>query len=88
MARITKDQSAWLLPLMVALASLVISAYVGYASNDKDLAQRVTSVEAKQGETQPRLIRIEDKVDDLVKVTSELVGTVKANAGTGTSRSR
>lgn len=88
MARLTREHGAWLLPLIIALTSLAITAFASYSSNDKALSQRITAVETKQGETQPRLIRIEDKVDDLVKVTSELVGTVKANAAQGTSPRR
>jgi hypothetical protein len=41
-----KSDSRWLLVFVLSLVSLGATAYSGYSSNDKDLSNRVTKVEA------------------------------------------
>jgi hypothetical protein len=40
-----KSDYRWLLVFILSLVSLGATAYSGYSTNDKDLAQRVTKVE-------------------------------------------
>lgn len=64
----------WVVPLLIALGSLLVSGYVAYAHNDRDLNSRISVVEQQQkSDSQPggRLDRIENKVD---KVLEKMAG--------------
>lgn len=67
-------KTPWWLPLVLAGASLIVSAFVGYNHNDKELVQRVSVLEAHQEDTNPRLDRLESKIDNL---TSYIVQHLK-----------
>lgn len=71
------------LPLALAIISLIGSLYVNVTRNDRDNAQRVTALEAKQTDTTARLDRIENKVDKLGDDMSRLVGWALGNPVTG-----
>jgi len=62
----------WWLPLAMAAFSLLASAYVGYAGNDKAIAERVVKVEVLQEGVNPRLDKIEAKLDRIVEVERKL----------------
>ena len=59
----------WIVPLAIAIAtgvlSLVVSAYVGYSSNDKVLAVKVGQVETQQKNDGDRLNRIENNINNI-----------------------
>jgi hypothetical protein len=59
----------WIVPIAIATISGVISlgvaGYVGYTSNDKELAVKVGQVETQQRNDGDRLNRIEIKVDSV-----------------------
>lgn len=57
----------WILPIVIALLSLAVSAYAGYSHNDKELAQRISVVETQQKNDGKGLERIENKVDRLLE---------------------
>lgn len=56
----------WLVPVLLALFSLAVSAYGAYARNDKEMAQRVTTVEVQQKNDGEAIDRIEKKVDRIL----------------------
>ncbi len=64
MEKVTLSGSWWL-PLILAAVSLIVSSFVGYNRNDKDLASRVSVLEAHQEDSVTHLGRIETKVDQV-----------------------
>lgn len=54
------------LTILLALLSLVLSAYASYNHNDKQIEHRLTAVEKQQENDAPRLERMENKIDKLV----------------------
>ncbi len=73
MEKVTLSGSWWL-PLILAAISLIVSSFVGYNRNDKDLASRVSVLEAHQEDSVSHLNRIEtilggvdNKLDSLTK---------------------
>jgi hypothetical protein len=54
----------WLLPILLALFGLGVSAFTGYARNDRDLAQRLTKVEAHQADDRQALQEIKAAIKD------------------------
>jgi len=60
-------KSTWVLPIVLALVSLVVSAYTSYNSNDKAIAQRISVVETKQANDAERVNRIENKLDQILQ---------------------
>jgi hypothetical protein len=69
-----KPDYRWLLPVLLALCSLGVSAFTGYATNDKDMAQRVTKLEAHQSDDRQTLQEIKAAVKDTdSKVTQILI---------------
>jgi hypothetical protein len=54
----------WLLPILLALFGLGVSAFTGYARNDKDFAQRLTKVEAHQADDREALAEIKAAIKD------------------------
>ncbi len=73
MERVTLTGSWWL-PLILAALSLVVSSFVGYNRNDKDLASRVSVLEAHQEDSVSHLNRIETM---LGQVDAKLDGLTK-----------
>jgi hypothetical protein len=59
------NKADWIMPIVVFILSMTIMGFSGYFNNDKALAERITAVEAHQGDTEKRLDRIETKVDTL-----------------------
>lgn len=53
--------------ILIALLSLVLSAYSGYSHNDKQIEHRLSVVETQQQNDGPRLERMENKLDKLVE---------------------
>lgn len=62
-----RDWAPILVPVGIALLSLVISAWTGYTSSDKELNRRITTVETQQKNDGSRLERIENKVDRILE---------------------
>lgn len=67
-----------LVAILVALLSLILSAYTGYSSNDKDMSNRMTAVETKQKSDREQyaesiqhvekaVLRVDSKVDRLIE---------------------
>ena len=52
--------------IVLALLSLAVAAYGGYARNDKGIAERLTGVEVQQRNDAERVQRIEAKLDRLM----------------------
>jgi hypothetical protein len=65
--------SSYFLPIAIALVSLAVSAYAGYSVNDKSIAQRITAVEVQQSNDKDRLVRIENKLDELARRLEEFM---------------
>lgn len=63
----------WLLPLILALVSLAVSAFASYSTTDKETAQRLTKLETKDQSAEDRLKRIELKVDRLEDKVDQLL---------------
>jgi len=59
-------KSIWV-TIVIALLSLVMSGYNGYNNNDRANVQRITAVEAKQTNSDQRLDRIENKLDQILE---------------------
>lgn len=57
----------WIVPVLLALMALAVSAYAGYSSTDKEMASRISVVETQQKNDGQRLERIEDKIDRLLE---------------------
>ena len=55
-----------LIPIAIALISLIISGYVGYSNDTKAIAVRVKGIEVQQQNDGSRLERIENKLDRLL----------------------
>jgi hypothetical protein len=49
--------------VIIAIVSLLLSAYIGYSHNDKDISNRMVTVETQQKNDEQALIRIENQVD-------------------------
>lgn len=49
--------------IVIALLSLVLSAYAGYSHNDKEITSRVVAVETQQKNDHDAINRVEGKVD-------------------------
>ena len=79
----TKQGAPWWLPVVIALLSLIISGYVGYSANNKDVTGRLATLEAYRENDSPRLSRIEakvDQVDDKIDALKNLIlGTLKGS---------
>lgn len=58
-----RRHASWLVPVLIALSSLVVSGWVGYGSNDKDMSNRVTAVEVQQENDGKHLEHIEQRFD-------------------------
>lgn len=56
----------WWLALILSAASLGWAGYTNYTHNDKELAQRITAVEAHRADDTQRLDRVETKLDKLL----------------------
>lgn len=54
-------------PVIIAIASLMISGFLGYTNTDKAVASRITAVETQQRNDTGRLDRIENKVDEVLR---------------------
>lgn len=52
--------------IIVALLSMLLSSYGEYMHNDKAIEHRLTAMEKQQENDQPRLRRMEDKLDQLL----------------------
>lgn len=64
----------WLVPIVMAILSMFGTSFVAYTKNDKDVSNRLTTIESQRAENQQRLERIEhtterleDKIDRLVE---------------------
>lgn len=71
-----RTEARWqiLLPILIALLSLAVSAYVGYAATDREMVQRVTTTEAHQVDDRKTLEEIKLAVKELdAKVTEVLI---------------
>lgn len=66
-----KSALALLLPVIIALVSLFVSAFVGYSNNNTVIAERMKAVETQQANDRETLKRIEQKVD---RVVDKVVG--------------
>ena len=56
-----------ILALVLAGLSLLGTIYVQMTHNDRDNAQRISAIEAHQGDTGKRLDRMESKLDRLIE---------------------
>lgn len=56
--------------IIIAVISMIIASYNGYVLNDKSIEHRLTAVEKQQENDQPRLQRIEEKMDKLLFLTT------------------
>lgn len=64
----------WLLPLVLAMASLAFSAYTGYTGTDRETIQRVATTEAHQVDDRKTLDEIKLAVKETnAKVTEVLI---------------
>jgi CHASE1-domain containing sensor protein len=61
-----RDWVPVLIPIMLALLSLVITGFISYNRTDKQVEHRVTVIETKQDYNDIRLERIENKVDKIL----------------------
>lgn len=69
-----KTDLKWLLPLVLALLSLVISSYTGYTATDRETIQRITTTEAHQVDDRKTLDEIKlDVKDTKAKVVEILI---------------
>jgi hypothetical protein len=68
-----ESKGPWWLPIALAAFSMVVSGYVGYTSNDKEIVQRVSKIEARDEERGPRLERIENKIDRLTEAVLKVL---------------
>jgi len=57
----------WVLTLVIAGLSVLLSAYVAYSNNDKAITSRVVVIETQQKNDEQRLERIENKVDRILE---------------------
>jgi hypothetical protein len=57
------SKAEWIMPIVILVLSIIISGLSGYFHDDRVLAERLTTVEAHQGDTKDRLDRIESKID-------------------------
>ena len=58
-----------LVTVALALASLLFAAWTGYSSNDKTMAQRISTLETQQRNDTAAIIRVETKLDRLIEWT-------------------
>lgn len=56
----------WIIPFIIAGASMVMSAYATYTHNDRDLSNRVTALESHRQDDAQKLDHIQSQVDKLV----------------------
>lgn len=63
-----------IVPILLALLSLVVSGYVGYSNNDKAVAVEIATLKTQRSGDKEQLDRIErtvnrleNKVDDLLR---------------------
>jgi hypothetical protein len=56
----------WLLPLVLSLFALAVSAFTSYAKNDREMVQRLTKVEAHVDDDRETLKDIKAKVDQIL----------------------
>lgn len=80
--------NTWVISIVIALISLIVSGYTGYSKNDKSVAQRITAVEIKEQDTASRLERMDTKLDTLLteiytnranqQTISDLLSAIKA----------
>lgn len=69
-----KTDLRWLLPLILALLSLAISAYGGYNQNDRETVQRISTAEAHLLDDRKTLDEIKSQVKATdAKVTEVLI---------------
>jgi hypothetical protein len=54
--------SSHLVAIVMAILSLMVSGFVGYSHNDKDLAQRVTAVETQQKNDHEGINRVDESI--------------------------
>lgn len=52
--------------IIIALLSLILSAYSGYNHNDKEMTSRIAVLETHRTDDKERLDRIETKIDSLL----------------------
>ena len=62
-----------LVALIIALVSLLVSAWGGYAYNDKVISERVTAVETQQKDDGQSINRVEQKIDTIDNKVDQLV---------------
>jgi hypothetical protein len=75
-----KSDTRWLLVFILSLVSLGATAYSGYSSNDKELAQRVTKTETHVEDDRATLQEIkaaQKAMDDKVTQILVIVGHPK-----------
>lgn len=63
----------WLLPAILALISLTISAYTGYNANDRETVQRITTTEAHQADDRKTLEEIKADVKEMKAKVVEIL---------------
>ena len=81
----TKNFAPLVLAVVLALLSLVVSAFTGYTSNDRATGERVTHVETQQENDGKRLDRMElkidrtnEKLDEANRKLSEVVSAIQS----------
>lgn len=60
-----------LMPIILAVISMVLSGYITYNNNDKSIASRLSVVETNRENDVERLNRIEMKIDRLLSRPSK-----------------
>lgn len=59
--------------IIIAIGSLLLSGYVSYSHNDKDITSRIVKVETKQEATDENAKRMENKIDNVDHKLDRLV---------------
>lgn len=63
----THPTAAWVIPLIIALMSVVLSGVSAYTHNDKELTARITALESHRVDDKDKLDHIQVQVDKLVE---------------------
>jgi hypothetical protein len=62
----TRFDAGTIAAILIALLSMLVSAFTGYSHNDKDIASRISVVETQQKGDHEGIQRVETKVDRLL----------------------
>lgn len=63
----SRDRLSWVVPVVLALVSLLVSSFVAYSHEREDLKVGVAVTAALQKTDRERLERLEQKVDEILK---------------------